>query len=499
MDLLLYADREMSHRLLKELYFSAAAIRNVFAVANRTEAKAVIESGVHLALVDTDLPDGCEILQDLRAAAPDAKAVILSSSPSAEEFCCVKPFDADVLIRLLIDAQKNFPVSPVADRFELRAGFWKELLDPSSPYDTVFTRRRAKRAGVIEDHESGDRFTLVRIGLFDRLQFDGIEWLPMTEQIRYALLAFAAPPPLKPEALIPDKTRGHCWLVLKQEGETDIEARLHRFDEFCRTMYRFSECCWLTGCTVSDLRGAADRIRVTAGDSGDGKGNFLHAEHYTFSCGYSSASFLALCDILTEKGYDAFIDALQKKLDSLFAKHKVDLPLMLMLRADTERLLRKALDAKLLDYSDIEDARCMELLGRAHCSPGDLMRYVKAALKPVRDRFPADVVYPEPVQKIIRYLDENPEKPYSRTVLGEVVGLNPNYLAALFKETTGQSVSSYRGMRQMEMAARFLRETKLPIAEIADRTGFGDQTYFSNAFRKQFGIRPNEYRKKNRI
>ncbi|MBQ4050811.1 MAG: helix-turn-helix transcriptional regulator [Oscillospiraceae bacterium] len=384
------------------------------------------------------------------------------------------------------------------DHYKQHARFWEELLNPSSPYDTVFTRRRAKRTGVTVSEEDDELFTLVRIGLFDRLQFDEVEWYPMTEPLRHALVTLTALPPLKFEALITDIMRGHYWLVLRQNDKADPEERLRRFSDFCRDMGYNTDCCWLTDCTVADLRGAADRLRVISDDAGQGKGWHLAAESYQLSCGYSSASFLPLNEILVEKGCNSFFDALQKKLESLFARQKINLPLMLMLRADTERLLRKALAAKQLDASVIEDARCMELLGKAYYSPADLMQYVKAALKPIRDRFPVDATYPEPVQKIIRYLDSNPEKPYSRTVLGEIVGLNPNYLAALFKETTGQSVSSYRGMKQMELAAQLLTETKLSIAEISEKAGFGDQTYFSNAFRKQFGISPNEYRKQNR-
>lgn len=382
-----------------------------------------------------------------------------------------------------------------ADYSEQKEAFWDELLGTSAIYNTVFTRRRARRIGY---DDSKDLFTLVRVGLFDQLQFFDSQWAYLTKNSLRPLLSCIVLPPLHLEAMVIDKTFGHCWLVLQQDGDSDIEEHLLRYNELYRNISRRIECCWLTGCGIADLRGAADRLRIISNDIGTGKGLFVNAEHYTLSCGYRSDDYVSLWELLVDKGYDAFIEAVQKKIESFIDPRKSNLALMMMLRADTERLLRKALEAKQLDHSDIEDARCMDLLSKAHYNATNLMEYIKAALKPLRSRFPADVVYPEPVQKIIRYLDENPEKPYTRSVLGEVAGLNPNYLASLFKETTGQSVSTYRGLRQMELAASMLAETRLSISEISEKAGFGDQTYFSNAFRKQFGISPGEYRKRNK-
>lgn len=43
-------------------------------------------------------------------------------------------------------------------------------------------------------------------------------------------------------------------------------------------------------------------------------------------------------------------------------------------------------------------------------------------------------------------------------------------------------------------ACKLLRESMLPITEIALRCGFGDSNYFSRAFRKMRGVTPSQYR-----
>ena len=39
-----------------------------------------------------------------------------------------------------------------------------------------------------------------------------------------------------------------------------------------------------------------------------------------------------------------------------------------------------------------------------------------------------------------------------------------------------------------------LREGKYNVSEVAYSTGFGTVSYFSVAFKKQFGVSPSEYR-----
>ena len=44
-------------------------------------------------------------------------------------------------------------------------------------------------------------------------------------------------------------------------------------------------------------------------------------------------------------------------------------------------------------------------------------------------------------------------------------------------------------------AARFLKGTNLSITEISEVIGFGTQKYFSNSFKRHFGVTPLNYRK----
>ena len=64
-------------------------------------------------------------------------------------------------------------------------------------------------------------------------------------------------------------------------------------------------------------------------------------------------------------------------------------------------------------------------------------------------------------------------------------------IRAIFQITAGQLIQKIR----MEHAVQQLRETKLPIAEVALSSGYSDQSAFTRQFRQTIGLSPSEYRR----
>lgn len=63
------------------------------------------------------------------------------------------------------------------------------------------------------------------------------------------------------------------------------------------------------------------------------------------------------------------------------------------------------------------------------------------------------------------------------------------------KQLTGMTPNDYIKKARMEAAAELLVSTNLTAAEIAYKTGFEDQYYFSRSFKKYFGTPPSKYRR----
>jgi two-component system response regulator YesN len=73
--------------------------------------------------------------------------------------------------------------------------------------------------------------------------------------------------------------------------------------------------------------------------------------------------------------------------------------------------------------------------------------------------------------------------------------VSPVYLSRILKQELGAPFNSLVTMMRMEKATRLLTGTDLPIHEIAESVGYVSQHYFSTAFKKMFGVSPNQYRK----
>ncbi len=68
-------------------------------------------------------------------------------------------------------------------------------------------------------------------------------------------------------------------------------------------------------------------------------------------------------------------------------------------------------------------------------------------------------------------------------------------LKNLFKTATGLSPSHYVAHERMEEAARLLAETDLAIAEIGEKVGYTKPGAFTEAFRRDRGCTPTQFRK----
>ena len=77
------------------------------------------------------------------------------------------------------------------------------------------------------------------------------------------------------------------------------------------------------------------------------------------------------------------------------------------------------------------------------------------------------------------------------------MGLSRNYLNRLVKSSTGSSAGEWIDHARINRAKRLLRETQLPIIDIAVAAGLEDQSYFARFFKRQTGLTPTAYRRQS--
>ena len=114
----------------------------------------------------------------------------------------------------------------------------------------------------------------------------------------------------------------------------------------------------------------------------------------------------------------------------------------------------------------------------------------------------ADIVMSKMINKecsrVKRYLDSNYMEHITLDKLAEFTHMNKYYLIHAFTKYSGMSPISYLNYRRIEESKNLLETTDISIAQISNGIGFSSQAYFAQAFKKEQGISPNEYRKKKK-
>ena len=74
------------------------------------------------------------------------------------------------------------------------------------------------------------------------------------------------------------------------------------------------------------------------------------------------------------------------------------------------------------------------------------------------------------------------------------LGLSRNYLNRLVKAATGSSTGEWIEHARVNRSKRLLRETQLPVIDVAAAVGLDDQSYFARFFKRQTGLTPTAFR-----
>jgi len=103
------------------------------------------------------------------------------------------------------------------------------------------------------------------------------------------------------------------------------------------------------------------------------------------------------------------------------------------------------------------------------------------------------------VAEALRFIRENARRPLQVADVADAVALSRRRLYVRFQETLNLSVSRQIRIARIRLIARMLIETNLSIAKIAMEFGFGGPEKLSRYFKRETGLTPLDYRRKNRL
>lgn len=99
------------------------------------------------------------------------------------------------------------------------------------------------------------------------------------------------------------------------------------------------------------------------------------------------------------------------------------------------------------------------------------------------------------VAAVKNYIYQHYGEELNLEMLAEKVYLSSGYLSFIFKKETGMNLNRFIKVFRMEKAGEFLRDTNMKVAQISEKVGFANVSYFCRSFREYYGCSPESYRK----
>jgi len=106
---------------------------------------------------------------------------------------------------------------------------------------------------------------------------------------------------------------------------------------------------------------------------------------------------------------------------------------------------------------------------------------------------PRHTVDPQ-IGQALAALQDRPAVSWTLAELAGLSGMSRTLFAARFRAAVGESPMRHLAKIRLGQAAGYLTTTKLSVAAIAHRTGYGTDASLSKAFKREFGISPGQYR-----
>ena len=100
------------------------------------------------------------------------------------------------------------------------------------------------------------------------------------------------------------------------------------------------------------------------------------------------------------------------------------------------------------------------------------------------------------LETAVSYIDAHLAEELSVRDLAGLCYVSADHLTRLFKKKFGMTVSEYIQDRRIRLAGDLLASGSLSISAVSNTVGFGNYSYFTEQFKKFYGMTPREYQKK---
>ena len=211
---------------------------------------------------------------------------------------------------------------------------------------------------------------------------------------------------------------------------------------------------------------------------------------------YTPPSLDIIQTFLEQKNLSAALKNIKTYLSQLSAKKMLNKEILLRLRLDMEQVVFSFLQNNGIEAHILFGTEETSLLIAHACeSPLYMEQYLSYLLTRAIDYSSFIKEEHSVIDLILNYIHQHYAEDITRTTLSDLVYLNPDYMARLFKKQTQKSIVNYITEYRIEKAKELLNSPDIPVATVASKVGYGNYSYFSKLFKDVTSYTPNEYRK----
>ena len=115
-----------------------------------------------------------------------------------------------------------------------------------------------------------------------------------------------------------------------------------------------------------------------------------------------------------------------------------------------------------------------------------------------RQRSAGNALTDQRLSRVLAFMEHNFAHNMTLQTLASEAGISLFHFTRLFKAKVGVTPHRHVVMLRMQHARSLLRRTDLTIAEVALEAGYAHLGHFAAAFKREFGLLPNAFRRQGR-
>lgn len=511
--------------LEKKINWTALSIHNIYTAYNVAQAREVlIQHSIDILICDIEMPQGSglELLAWIRGEHYNVQAIILTNyadfnyAQKAIELQSfdyfLKPIEFDKLTLIIQkaitqakDQQMNETVKQKGYLWQkheknMTEDFWRRLIlgkaFPSAPSSNASFMGEQNLSYVVED-----LFLPVLITLFP---YDGCLSKDDKGLFDYALLNVTYESFQDSSFSIETITeiKDYNWMIiLKWDASPElqiVESLCSSFIKQANKFLRSDACCNIAvSRTLEHIRKVIkDLLRMNDEMVKHRNRTFLLEKYHHNEAIYTPPNLDLLEQLLSENSYAAFLEETNKYLLTLIQGQVLSASVLSLFRLDMIQIVYAYLKGKEIQAHKLYTGKVGDqLFIQSLSSIEDMQKYISYLVDTAAD-YRQFTEHPKSVvEEIKQYIHTHCGEDLTRTNLAEIVYLNPDYLARIFKNETGNSLGNYIIQTRISAAKRLLETTQHSVNIIAGKVGYSNYSYFAKLFKQSNNCSPNEYRR----